>query len=267
MACQDEAVVPAYVHLTAWEFETKPGEGSSRQQLPSAQVFVNGNSIGIYQVPITIPIAEEGPTTFAIAPVVKRNGMQEIEQVFPYFAFYRDTLNLVPTEEDTLNLLSGYQDRAEFILNEDFEGPLVINDDLDGDPVTFLERQSDDVLDGQFSGRVRLSDDHRLIEVGSDTLFANLVGKGEYWLEVDYKTNVVFFFGVRAIINGTEIKNYDLGVLPNEEWNKIYFDMTSNFLLDDSGLFQFVIATLLREQDGDEAEILIDNIKVVRTRT
>jgi len=267
ISCKDEEAIPAYLHLTAWEFETNSEQGSAKQIIKSAHVFVEGQSIGIYQVPITIPVVGDGDTKFTIFPVVKLNGAQEVEAAHPYFLKLDTTLSLSPMREDTLQLTSTYTPTSEFLVIEDFEGRLIFDNDLDGDALTKIEKNRTDVFEGTASGQIVLNEDHPVIEVSYDTLVTNTQGHGAYWVEITYKTNMLFVVGVEAFINGQRIRFYDAGINVKEEWNTVYFDLTQRFLESNSGLYRLAIVGLWEEDSGVEQGIIqLDNIKVVRTR-
>ena len=266
-ACNEEEAVPAYLHLTEWSFTTLPGQGSSKQKIEGGHVFVNGQSIGVYQLPATIPVVGDGETDINVFPMVKLNGMVGIDVAHPYFQQVDTSVFLTPTEEDTLQLSTRYIDVAEIGIEEDFESGHFFIDDLDMNETTKFVLDRDDPFEGEASGLAIINEDNPVIEAGWHQFVANPQDRGAHWVELNYKTNITFVIGIRAFVNGTWRKFYEAGINPRDEWNKIYFDLTDTFFLDPAGLYQVVIVGLWTPDQGvEEGRIQVDNVKLVRRK-
>ena len=87
-------------------------------------------------------------------------------------------------------------------------------------------------------------------------------------MEVDYKTDVPLEFGIIYVDQlNEETPSFDFVVLPKDEWNKIYFDMTSMMSNATNFSFVFVVRGGIPFEDNqftlNEANVFLDNIKVV----
>ena len=110
------------------------------------------------------------------------------------------------------------------------------------------------------------------VEIATSPRFSGLLdGGNSVFLEVNYLSDVPVSFGVIAYERGSATAtgiNYQAGFNANEDWNKIYFNLTPVVFNAEGEDFQVVLrAALPIGQDNtfeiEEAKVLLDNIKLV----
>ena len=274
----EEEPVPAYLTIEPFELKaTDPGiHGSISQKITHASVFLLSNnagevkSLGNLTLPVTIPVLAEGEWELNIDPVIKANGNSYYLQIYPFYERFTTMVNFQPNQDVVVEPVTIYKDNAVFEFIEDFEKPGNLFDtDRDDNPLTFIENSQDDVFEGSYSGKIMLDTANYVIVAATTNLYQLTFDQGgKFFMEVNYKTQVPLEFGIIAVDNqGIESPNFEYVVLPKEEWNKIYFDMTD--LVATSGVNRFVFvlrAGIPYENDNftmNQAEIYLDNIKLI----
>ena len=275
---QDEPV-PTYIQINEFVVEsTSPNtHGSVSQKITDAAVFlIDKNSLesphrlGVITLPAVVPAIVSGEFEINIDPVVRANGNSLYLDVYPFYERYTTTVNLSPNEDVTVNPNTRYSSTAKFIFVENFENSThLFQTDRDNNPNTFIDFSEEDVFEGNHSGLVNLDTSNFVFVAATAEPTEILIGEARrVYLELDYKTDVPLEFGVIAVnaIND-ETPNLEFVVFPNEEWNKIYFDMTDLIALAPVTRFIFVFRGGIPTVDGiftmDEATVSLDNIKLI----
>jgi hypothetical protein len=120
------------------------------------------------------------------------------------------------------------------------------------------------VFEGNASGALVLEGNNQFLEVKSVNTYPIPVGEAGKFLEMNYKTNTEFrvqLIGVAG--SGVETKIGILGLNPNEEWRKIYINLTrvrNNYPTINNFHISF---NFQRNESIEVQEVLIDNIKLV----
>ncbi|MDX1685832.1 MAG: hypothetical protein R3275_11395 [Saprospiraceae bacterium] len=264
IGCQEDGEIPAYLELTDFELVTEIGEGSNSHKITDAWVFVNGNSIGAYQLPSTVPVIGEGSTKLDIFPVIKENGVLAHSIMYPFYKKMTGDYDLIPGEVINLELTTQYEEGLEFII-EDFDGTHFFTEDIDGNPSTKIEITSDDAFEGN-SGLIVLNEGQEVLEAGWEMAFAPERAE-QAFIEINYKTNIPFVVGLIGIKNGAQSKWYEAIINVSEEWNKIYFNVTDIIEPSVFDVVSPVIVGVWSDDIGvDEAVIRIDNFKLIREK-
>lgn len=266
ISCKEDGAIPAYIILDEFTVAVEPGEGSASDKITDAWVFVDGQSIGAYQLPAEIPVIADGPTLLDIRPVVKENGIIGNSIMYPFYEKVSGTFDLKPGEKRKIELVTEYLDGLEFAVLEDFEGGHFFTNDIDGDRQTEIVITDEDVFEGENSGRIVLTEENPLLQAGWQDAFTP-VRSERAWVELNYKTNIPFIIGLNGARDGVPLSDYTTFVNTKNEWNKIYFNFTS--LIDPTvfDVVQLVIVGLWSEgNEVEEAEILIDNVKLIRQK-
>lgn len=264
--CKEEGEIPSYIQLEEFHLNTTTGQGSEAHKITDAWVFANGLSIGAFQLPATVPIIAEGPTELEIFGVIKENGINSISTMYPFYSPYSATIDLKPMETKSLDLDITYDDDVIFEIVEDFEGSHFFQSDLDGDDSTKIVLSTEDAFEGNSSGLIVVNEENTILEAGWDEpAFFSPVQSELTWVELHYKNNIPFIVGIRGVKDGVATKVYDSVINRKEEWNKIYFNISS---IVEPGIFdavQLVIVAFWTEDLGvEEGIIRIDNVKLLR---
>jgi len=273
-----EEPIPAFLFIPEFTLNTDQAtEGTNSQKITEVHIFVANEFLGIFTLPATIPVLEEGLHAVQIFPAIRSNGLGDITDIYPFYIPYQAELEFIPAIIDTIFPVTEYQETAKFLFEpqENFEdGTLVFDEDLDGNPETTIELTNQVVFEGTGSGLIQLEQDDTQIELGS--VFINElpnINAITTYLELDYMNEVSFFVGVIGFDSQgrTIFSLIDKGVNPKDDWNKIYFDFTDEMiqlleLENQLAGYRFVIVADLFPGDPEQANIYLDNIKLVQFR-
>jgi hypothetical protein len=267
-----EEPVPGYLHIPAMRVETSGDEGSASSNLSEAWVSVDGDFVGAYSLPATLPVLEEGPSEVVVQAGVKDNGLGSSPDIYPFFANYETQVEMGPNTTDTIRPVFRYSDNTKFAFIENFdEGGQIFSQMRRGS----LSQMSS-VTEGAFedrSLRIELDTSAAIVEAATIERYANLTGQftTSVYLEVDYKSDVPVTFGVIGYDGSGTTGNgqalFISGFNPSGEWRKIYFNLS--VVIVESGLseFQIVFQAAIPTENGqltrDEAVVMMDNIKLL----
>ena len=265
--------IPSYIKIDAVSIDATTAQGSNNAKgIIDAWIFVDEELIGVFELPLTIPVLKSGKRTIKIFPGIKRNGMRTNGVIYPFMNHYEITTTLVEGEILTLSPVFTYRDDATLWL-EDFEGPSVKfiksnNSDVDLEITT----TAGEVYEGTKSAKGIFNPDDILFEIETDEAAFNNFNLGStIYLEMDYSTTTLLSIGVYSRKTGelVPIQNPYLRLFPTSEtsieWNKIYIDLTEiirpQVPTEDLDLFIGVM------YNKAQSEILprayFDNIKII----
>lgn len=278
-ACdQEEEPVPAY--LTIENFELKPTDtddhGSISHKITHADVFMFDSSenkaiqLGVFELPITIPVANLGDFSLNVDPVIRANGSSLYLQPYPFYTRYSTPISLSANGDLTVRPTTTYSEETVFEVIEDYEENTVLfSVDRDDNAATAIVRTSEDAFEGTYSGRVLLDTANADVVAQTAGLYELDFGTvGKIFLELNYKTDVPLEFGVVAVNDqGEEDINFEFVVLAKNGWNKIYFDLTDIVATSGTSRFALIFRGGIPIENGkytlNEAKILLDNVKLV----
>jgi len=88
------------------------------------------------------------------------------------------------------------------------------------------------------------------------------------FIEINYKTDVQLEFGLVGIDGiGQEFASFNFIILPKNQWNKIYLDITEELRVSDFDTYRVGFRAQLPVENGnftlDQGTIYLDNIKLV----
>ena len=268
-----EEDIPAYLQIEEFQFSRGAFPGSGNAKIPLAFVYINGEVLGIYELPITIPVIANGQTNIIIDPGIEANGISASPESYPFYERFEITLELKPGETTTIQPTTTYADFADAIGYENFEGNFnSFSFEIDGNDEPELRNSAIDVFSGLTSGYIQLTDSNNVISVGSD-LIQDFPPQGSpVYLEVNYKSDLPVAIGIIPFSdNGLVVRvgeDQNKGFNPKGEWNKIYFDFSDTFLalrnLPEVTSFRISITTLIpSDYEDDVAEVFLDEIQLV----
>lgn len=248
--------IPAYLYLNEANLTTVSGQGSASHSITDAWVYVDDNLLGVYELPSQVPVIADGSTKIEITAGIKLNGLSSTRAVNPFFQSITMQLDLTPGETDTIPLEFEYRSATVFTLNENFEG---------GNAFTGIERISgtgDTIFEGDASGKM-------FVDTSATTLtartidFYNLPGGGRpVFAEVNYKSSARLLMGITFMSQGIEQDFFILGFNRNDEWGKVYINLTPYTTETGGGEFKLLFRSEL-PADLESAAAYLDNIKIV----
>lgn len=266
--------IPAYIHVDTFLLSTNYAfEGAASHKITDVWLYIDGNVMGCYEMPATIPVLERGEHELILIPGIKLNGNSSTRTINPFYKPYEiESFVLKEGVVDTILPTTRYYTEEEstikFRYMEDFERQISL-EESDNSDTTIIRTDRDDPNiwndaegNSHYSGYVWLGDTTTFFYVKSDEEFRDLPDQGDnVFLEIDYKCTGVFKVGLLARTSGYE--QIDLiYVNPSPIWNKIYINLGPNITdYQSASYFEFFITATL--EDAQEAEYYFDNIKLV----
>ena len=255
--------IPTYVHIDSFTFTSaNPGlTGTSRQDINSVFAYLDGDPLGVYELPADIPVLMDGTKELQLAPAVNEQGMKDFKLAYPLFAFYNTNITADPGKTITIHPETKYIDDLKF-WRTDFESGNTFQK-LSGDTAVRLVSGVDSVFEGGKAGCIALNVAGGLNNAESFSLIDFIPGQNAY-LEIHYKGNLPFAVGILAALNnGSNTYSYLAGIKPKDEWGKFYVNIAQYTSKYPSALNFSVIIRAALEDGQTDGYILLDNIKVI----
>lgn len=268
--------IPSYIHIDSVMLETESSEGTASHKISDVWVFVNDNSIGVFELPATIPILESGNNNIKLRPGIKNNGIAASRRWYPFFERVSFDLDLVPGQVDTLEPVTHYVENLN-IYNEDFNS-LGVNfvTHSESDTTLLLTQDPFEVFEGTGSGVVHLDATNQEWRIDTDEDFVLPKLLTPVYLELNYKTNNHFVVGILATSLDTEVQQLKIILNPtwNDdetqlEWNKTYIDLTNEVSMFPEAISYEIYIEMVQDQDFDgnilvqDPVLYLDNFKLV----
>lgn len=265
--------VPAYLYIHPFTLQTNPAtQGSPSQRITDAWLFVNDEFLGAYSLPAVVPVLASGTADIRIEAGIKDNGVNSTPEIYPFYKPFSTTIDLTPGVADTIHPNTTYLSEAKFAFIEGFENNNQQFRDLrqGADANRIQLGPTYEAFEGSHSALIVLDTINPVVELATADAFSGLQNQSVYvYLEVNYKSDVPVVFGAIGRENGAgpEVKVYDPGFLPRDDWNKIYFNLSgllfeSKFDKCQIGLYAY-IPIVNGSFQRTEARIWLDNIKLV----
>jgi hypothetical protein len=177
---REDEPIPSYLTIEPFELqETDLGwHGSISQKITHADIFMfdsTGNesiSLGVFELPATIPVLNKGSFSLNIDPVIKANGSSLSLQSYPFYTRFSRTINLKSDAPQAVKPTTTYNEDAVFEVIEDFENSnILFSVERDGNTNTAVVRSTEDVFEGQQVGLVKLDTANASIVAQTEGLF------------------------------------------------------------------------------------------------
>ncbi len=263
--------IPAYIQIDSIFLTDNPAlvEGSLSNSITDAWVYIDDQLLGIYEMPATFPVLEEGIVKVTVMAGIKLNGIAATRVPYPFYEqVIIKSVKLVPDSITKLNISTSYIDDTEFAWIEAFEFENIsldttgksnvgINETPSGSPLTF---------EGFHSGIVELNEDSFFECATFEAYILPQLGHPVF-LELNYKTSNVFTIGVFEQTVSQIIQTPIININTSEDWKKIYVNFTPTVSASVNALdFKIFIGAIL--DDGlNDSQILLDNIKLVYNKS
>jgi len=284
-ACnQEEAQKPVYLIIDAIHLETDYNEEGSAHQDITTVFFANDEPVGAYDLPAIVPvILNEGNNRLLLYAGINTNGIQSFRSINDAFTpLFIDVVNpntlgtldtIVLTDEQ---LTVNYRDNFNLVLVEDFDDPgLNFESTIFSDTGIFKTNNPDSIFNftpygtsvpepNSNSGLIILDGNNTFVELSSVVAYNLTPGAQNIYLEVSYKTNVNVGFGMIADYPGSgDAQDVTTVVFPQEDWNKIYINLITEFQAFPGANGYKVLITARKPAGIAEARIYLDNIKLI----
>lgn len=263
---------PAWIEIDQWALQANPllngAEGDLTHNFTDAYVYVGGKTMGIFELPVKIPVLLEGNLEIKVYPVVRNNGIAATKKMYPFCEPYVITKNLVKNETIHLAPVTRYSTAAYFPWTEDFESAGI---KFTTDPSSNASIEQVSHTDPGKSGHcghigLTLSDSawtgytHAQMQLP--------IGGTEVYLEIEYKLTNNLLTGVigvtlpasKAINPNIQLNAQAAG---SAVWRKTYIDLKEIISSSTTADYfeQYLQATI--DPGKTSSDIYIDNIKVI----
>lgn len=270
IGCKQDDITPSWLSIDEFTLTTNvETQGANSHGITDAWIFMDGRSLGVFELPCKIPVLDEGTHNFIIFPGIKNNGISDTRIRYPFYNTFETEGFL--TLNDTLHLSPSttYKATTEFSFNEDFEDPgisFVKGPTSDTDMIFIFDPEI--VEYGEKCGGIFLTNPDS-VYAGSTISSMNLPKGEDVFLELDYKNNNYLAMGVIARFpDGSVTEHTPLIVMnpqPNGEevWKKIYVDLKEDVSFEVGASSYEIYFLSVKDDELDEGQIYLDNIKVV----
>lgn len=263
--------IPAYIHIRKFELNTTTAQGSNSENISDAWVFVNGNSIGVFELPCTIPVLEDGDAQITLYAGVKQDGISALRIIYPFYTNYVATHTLVPGTVDTVSPVCTYFDPPMANINKEEFEDAGVKFSMDASSTVNVEKTNiaGEVFEGAYSGKLEMTSSD-IFAKAFYTVNFNFPGNGaEAYVEIDYKNNAQFTIGVEIteFSNIIQLDNTIINPSYDEDdnliWKKIYVNLTQVINLYPNATNHRVYIKMVNPDEENGLYALIDNFKVV----
>jgi len=270
-SCKDQPEqIPAYLRLEPFTVNA-PG-GAGWQKITDGWLYVNGEFLGAYTLPATVPVLAEGDSDIWLFPGVKENGILETPNIYDFLERFSQKKNLSPAQTTLIQPETRYKTDAIFAWAADrtsFDGPSsLVLENRDTDTSNTFELTSVGAFAG-LSVKIAVNKDHPTLEIITEQADLPVNGNQQVWLELHYRNDVPFvlyLIGTTGSSPETILPIYRFNAVEN--WNKVYMNLTQFMVQSGEAKHRLLFQTLLpRGSDGnytkDAGTVYLDNIKLV----
>ena len=217
-------------------------------------------------MPASFPVLREGNTRFQIRGGVRISGLSTARQIYPFYRSYYDTVSLTPNGNVSLTPVLDYFPGSTFAWMEDAEDPGLGMESTESSDTSLTLITGSEAFEGNASLAFYL-DTMNSFFFGATVEEYNLPKGGRpVFLEVNYKCNYEWVVGVLGNTPGGVTEGISLTILPKEEWNKLYIQLTNQVSAAgnvNATSFKIFFASLLNPTQQEKAYVFIDNVKLV----
>ncbi|NOQ73166.1 MAG: hypothetical protein GQ574_14260 [Crocinitomix sp.] len=273
IGCKQDDLTPSWLAIDEFTLTTNlETEGSNSHGITDAWIFMDGRSLGVFELPCKIPVLDEGEHNFIIFAGIKNNGISSTRIRYPFYNTYdvtgvltlNDTLHLSPT--------TTYKSDVTFEFNEDFEDPGIgfVKGPTSDTDIVFVDDPTI-VKYGDRCGGIFLTNPDS-VYTGSTMSVMNLPKGEAVFLELDYKNNNSLAMGVIARFPDGSVDEHTILIIMNaqpdgeEVWKKIYVDLKEDVSFNSSVSSFEIYFLAVKDSELDEGRIFIDNVKVVHNQ-
>ena len=257
--------IPAYLKIASIRLQADYAtQGTDSSYISDAWVYVDGELIGIFQLPARFPVLKQGKHAVSVLPGIKKDGIATTRTNYPFFTTVTRSVTLVPDSTvDIGTLTTTYSSATKFIWKEDFDDVAITLDTTKATTVKVGLTPIDSPLtfEGLHSGIVTLDTAHTEFECVSHETFS--VPGSQVFLELNFRTTMTMDVGVYLTILGIVYQSPILTLIPTSgKWKKIYIDLTPT-LNANTGTTKFSVYFYAKNTGTTSQQILLDNIKLL----
>ncbi len=270
--------VPAYLQLDTFDFTPGLPGAAPNAAITSAFVYADNELLGIFNLPVKVPVLREGVVRFNIRPAIISDGQRATRVSYPFYQDFITSQNLIPGQTIALQPTTTFNpDRvdATFPISDDFS-TIAPDDRAFRAPISAVNYVLEsNVSDGTRSSFGRVQGIPGVTDVFYlDSQFdGRMPQRGAIvYLELDYRSTMPFQVGVAWTPTGPPLPGTsrtrvgDLTVFPKEEWSKLYVNLTDEIsnVNNENAYFRVYIEGFPTGEAGQY--LAIDNVRLVRPK-
>lgn len=252
--------IPSYIRITSITLNSTPSMGSSSSKISDAWIYVDGELIGAFELPCTVPVLQEGAHSLLVLPGIQQNGLNSLRAIYPFYKGFDTTITLVRSEMVSLAPVVSYFPATTLSWDCNFEQGINLDDITDAPFPNLVQTVSGSLAFEGNSGYVMLYDTINYFYAQSSASY-QLNPAGEIYLEMNYKCNQAFSIGLHNITTGAHIPW--LEVQSSANWNKIYVRLNDALLNQPSGSYYRVEMVMSAASGISQSELYLDNLKLI----
>lgn len=256
--------VPAYIKLDSSSFETSyVDEGSNLNSFVDGWIYVDGNYLGTYEYPFTIPVIGEGQHKISVRAGILKNGISGSRAAYPKTSTFDTIVNLQPNQINIINPTVKYLDGIVFAQMEDFDdGSLtLVPTGTNSATLNITSANDPNALEGN-SGHVVMDITHPDFEFASANAFYLPISTESY-VELNYKCTQEFSLGVFVTTISGVVQSSVLNLRPTSTWKKVYVNLNEGEAIFNNAIEYKIYLKSRLTQGSSSADIYLDNLKVL----
>lgn len=258
--------VPAFLRMEQYSITTVAGQGYPVHNLTDAWVYHNDEFIGVYELPFSMPVLSEGPTTLRIKPGMRVSGQVGQRSSHPFLNDLTPTLELFPDSHVVYNPTVTYRSSAVFKWLEEFEGAGVSLSTTAQNDGQILRVQGAEAFSGQ-SLKLSLNGQQLVMECATALAYTLPKAGAPIILEFSYRNNNRLFVGLLSGTPAGVRQTTIMAVNPSPDtWKHVYVNVgetVSSSSLANAVGHQVFFGFIRDEGLTGEAYAIIDNVKLI----
>lgn len=270
-ACKKDSTA-AWLKIDTVTFTTNVvTEGENTHAITHLWVYMDGQSLGLFELPLNIPVLAEGEHDFVFYAGVKKDGFFDSAHPVYQYPFYNsisEKITLTKAETYSYEPNFTYKSGISFVGKEDFEDTgIILQNDANEDTT-----QIHIISKTNFPNIVKYGNSCGYIQISSVDSFAVVftdigmsIPKGQIIMELDYMNSNSFKQGMSTNV---EILDPYLLVAAQDEssmkWKKMYIDIGTqiDYLTYTASALNYYFT--VNVDDGlSVGDIYLDNIKIL----
>ena len=273
-SCGKDVPTPAYLQINKFTVLANPDavgpQGEMTNNFTDAWVYIDGELMGVFELPAKLPIGQEGTKKISIVAGVRNNGIESTKKRFPFVEVYETSVSLTPNETTVISPTTRYYSTLNFWI-EDFEDPtsVAINETIYSKTQIHASSDPSILKYGAYFGQVDLTSQDSIWDAITSEKLVIPAGR-EVYLEIDYYTTNSILTGLNAYNTSAETVTPNPNILINEQsgdklfWKKIYIDLNEIVTYGvNSSYFKVSLTSILSVELQSSSKVCIDNIKVI----
>ena len=254
--------IPSYVRIESMSLQINNAviEGTGSQKITDAWVYIDGELIGGFEMPVNIPVLAEGTHQILVLAGIKQNGLSTTRAIYPKYRGWSSTITLTRGEIVTVNPVVQYYPVTNFMWMCDFDqAGTNINDNFGPWPGRLQEVTGSLAFEGE-SGYVTLTADTNEFYAQSSLAYS-FDGAVDIYLELNYACNQNFVVGIYCVETAAYIPWVE--VSGSTSWNKMYIRLNDAVLTQPPGGSYHVYVAMKKDAAVANPWLAIDELKLI----